>query len=70
MIFSTTNGIEGREIAHLLAEPSEAPDGSWLAFESFMSGAHHGFTTETRRLWSPDGRLLVENHPRFLSQFR
>ena len=48
--------------AHLLAEPSEAPDGSWLAFESFMSGAHHGFTTETRRLWSPDGRLLVENH--------
>jgi len=21
-----------------------------------------GFTSETRRLWSPDGRLVVENH--------
>lgn len=48
--------------AHLLAEPGAAPNESWLAFESFMSGAHQGFTTETRRLWSLDGQLLVENH--------
>lgn len=48
--------------AHLLDDPTSVTPGSLLAFESFMSGAHHGFTTETRRLWSLDGRLLVENH--------
>lgn len=48
--------------AHLLEDPRSLEPGSPLAFESFMSGAHEGFTTETRRLWSLDGRLLVENH--------
>lgn len=48
--------------AHLLAEPSSVDPGLPVAFESRMSGAHEGFTTETRRIWSLDGRLLVENH--------
>ncbi len=48
--------------AHLLADPRSVPSEAPLAFESFMSGAHDGFTTETRRLWSGDGSLVVENH--------
>jgi hypothetical protein len=33
-----------------------------LAYEAWVSATDDGFTSETRRLWSPDGRLVVENH--------
>lgn len=48
--------------AHLLVDPADVPDDVPLAFESHLSAAHDGYTTETRRLWTPDGRLAVENH--------
>jgi hypothetical protein len=48
--------------AHLLVDPATLPPGVPLAYEAFLSAAHEGFTTETRRLWAPDGRLAVENH--------
>lgn len=48
--------------AHLLIDPDSVPDGEPLIYEACMSGAHEGFTTETRRLWTVDGRLAVENH--------
>ena len=48
--------------AHLLLDPSTIEPGSPLIAEAQMSGAYEGFTSETRRLWTPDGRLAVENH--------
>lgn len=48
--------------AHLLVDPATVPPGEPLAFESNMSGAYEGFTSELRRLWTLDGRLAVENH--------
>jgi len=48
--------------AHLLVDPATLDADQPLAFESWVSGMEHGFTSETRRLWSPDGRLVVENH--------
>lgn len=48
--------------AHLLVDPTTVPSDQPLGFESHLSAAHEGFTTETRRLWTPDGRLAVENH--------
>lgn len=48
--------------AHLLVDPATVPPGEPLAYEASMASAHEGFTTETRRLWTPDGRLAVENH--------
>lgn len=47
--------------AHLLADPGTLPAGEPLLFQASMAAAHDGFTTETRRLWSVDGRLIVEN---------
>lgn len=48
--------------AHLLVDPATLDVEQPLAFESWVSAMEHGFTSETRRLWSPDGRLVVENH--------
>ena len=47
--------------AHLLVDPTSIPVGEPLIFESFMTGLHDGFVSETRRLWTADGRLAVEN---------
>jgi len=47
--------------AHLLADPASLPVAEPLLYEATMAAAHDGFTTETRRLWSTDGRLVVEN---------
>ena len=48
--------------AHLLIDPATIPAGEPLMAEAQMSAAHEGFTSETRRLWTADGRLAVENH--------
>jgi hypothetical protein len=48
--------------AHLLVDPSTIDADQPLAYEAWVSGTDDGFTSETRRLWSPDGRLVVENH--------
>jgi hypothetical protein len=48
--------------AHLLEDPATVEPGEPLIFESWLSAAVEGYTSETRRLWSTDGRLLVENH--------
>ncbi|HTY72946.1 MAG TPA: thioesterase family protein [Actinomycetes bacterium] len=48
--------------AHLLLAPEHVETGKPLVFESTMSAANDGYTTETRRLWTHDGRLVVENH--------
>lgn len=48
--------------AHVLVDPSTVPPDEPLGFESHLSAAHAGFTSEIRRLWTPDGRLAVENH--------
>ena len=47
--------------AHVLVDPSTIPSEKPLIYESTMAGAQGGFTTETRRLWTLDGRLAVEN---------
>lgn len=48
--------------AHLLVDPSTIRADEPLGFESWVSDAEDGFTSETRRLWTSDGRLAVENH--------
>lgn len=48
--------------AHLLVDPQTLDPTEPLAFEAWVSATDDGFTSETRRLWSPDGRLVVENH--------
>lgn len=47
--------------AHLLADPKCLAPAEPLLYEASLTTAHEGFTTETRRLWSADGRLVVEN---------
>jgi hypothetical protein len=48
--------------AHLLVDPASLDPAAPLGYESWVSSMEHGFTSETRRLWAPDGRLVVENH--------
>lgn len=48
--------------AHLLADPASLDARAPLAYEAWVSTSDEGFTSETRRLWAPDGRLVVENH--------
>ena len=51
--------------ANLLIDPKEikpiAGERSPLLHESSVSSVHGGFMSELRRLWTPDGRLVVEN---------
>ena len=49
-------------VAHLLVDPASVEPDVPLAYEASLSAAHDGFTSETRRLWTLDGRLAVENH--------
>ena len=48
--------------AHLLVDPGSVDPSQPLAIESWVADSEDGFTTETRRLWTGDGRLAVENH--------
>lgn len=47
--------------ANLLVDPSSLAEGEPRLYHSFVSAAHEGFTSEVRRLWSADGRLIVDN---------
>ena len=47
--------------ASLLLDPTTVPIGEPLLHHSFVAGAHDGFTSEHRRLWTADGRLAVDN---------
>lgn len=46
--------------ANLVMDPIDVPNGP-LLHHSFVTGATEGFTSEVRRLWTPDGRLVVDN---------
>lgn len=46
--------------AHLLVDPAEVPPVP-LRYSSRVLAARQGYTTESRSLWHPDGRLVVEN---------
>jgi hypothetical protein len=50
---------------HLLIDPGTIEpvhmERSPLLLESSVSSAYGGFTSELRRLWTPDGRLVAEN---------
>lgn len=47
--------------ANLLVDPSTVDPVRPLAFESAVTAAYDGYTSEYRRLWTPDGRLAVDN---------
>ncbi len=47
--------------AHLMCDPSEIPAGEPLLHEGFVTAAETGFSSEVRRLWSRDGRLVVDS---------
>lgn len=46
--------------ATLVLDPCEL-DTQPLFYEGELTAGHDGFTSELRRLWTPDGRLVVEN---------
>ena len=46
--------------ATLVVDPREL-DAQPLFYEGELTAAHDGFTSEIRRLWTADGRLVVEN---------
>lgn len=48
-------------MANLLLDPEEVDSTQPLLFSSQMLGEHDGYVTERRHLWTPDGRLAVEN---------
>lgn len=47
--------------ASVLIDPATVAADEPLFTELAVIGAHEGFSSETRRLWSADGRLLVDN---------
>jgi hypothetical protein len=48
--------------AQLLCDPQSISPAVPLLHEAWVSKAIGGFTAETRRLWTPDGQLVVENY--------
>ncbi len=47
--------------ANLLIDPESLDQGQPFLFHSFVTAADEGFTSEHRRLWTADGRLVVDN---------
>ena len=47
--------------ASLLADPAQVRADEVVLHHSFLTSAADGYTSEHRRLWSADGRLLVDN---------
>lgn len=47
--------------AQLLVDPATVDPAAPLLHEAWISRAAGGYTAETRRLWTTDGRLAVEN---------
>ncbi|MDP1876911.1 MAG: thioesterase family protein [Actinomycetota bacterium] len=47
--------------ANLLVDPATIAADEPLMHHGWASGSHQGFTSEQRRLWSADGRLVVDN---------
>lgn len=47
--------------ATLLVDPRDLGATALLYYEADLTGTHDGFTSEIRRLWSPEGHLIVEN---------
>lgn len=47
--------------ADLLVDPLSVAADEALLHHGTASGAHAGFTSEQRRLWTADGRLAVDN---------
>lgn len=48
--------------AQLLVDPASVDAREPLLHDSWISRASGGYTAETRRLWTSDGRLAVENY--------
>ncbi len=47
--------------ANLVVEPSTLRAGEPLLHHAFVSAADEGYTSEHRRLWTAEGRLVVDN---------
>jgi hypothetical protein len=47
--------------AHLLCDPTTVASDEPLLHEGVLVGAQTGFSSEIRRLWSADGRLVVDS---------
>lgn len=47
--------------ANLLVDPASIDARDLLLSQTFVSAAREGFTSEYRRLWTADGRLVVDN---------
>jgi hypothetical protein len=47
--------------ATILVDPADLDSGQPLFYEGELTAGSQGFTSEVRRLWSPDGHLVAEN---------
>lgn len=47
--------------AHVVCDPAAVSGAEPLLHEGFVTAAQSGFSSEVRRLWSADGRLLVDS---------
>jgi hypothetical protein len=47
--------------ANLMVDPADVGFDQMLVHHGFVSAAQDGYISETRRLWTADGRLAVEN---------
>ena len=47
--------------ANLLVDPASVDGAEPLLNQSFVTAAADGYASEHRRLWTPDGRLAVDN---------
>jgi hypothetical protein len=47
--------------ANLLIDPATLDVGQALLYEGLVSAAGEGYSSEQRRLWTADGRLVVDN---------
>ncbi len=47
--------------ATLLVDPATLPPGARLLHHGLVGAARDGYASEQRRLWAPDGRLVVDN---------
>ncbi len=47
--------------ANILVDPASVGPDELLLHHGFATGSHAGFTSEQRRLWGADGRLIVDN---------
>ncbi|MFZ8925801.1 MAG: hypothetical protein ACO3CU_03440, partial [Candidatus Nanopelagicales bacterium] len=56
-----SGGVVALDCGTLLVDPASVDASAPLLHRGRMLGLAHGYSTESRELWTPDGRLAVHN---------